>query len=343
MATIKDIARKVGVSPSVVSRALNNKYGVREATRQAVIQVAKELGYHPNAAARSLVTKRSETIGVIIPDISEPFYSRMIKGMEYVASKTGYTLLFSNSYESLEQSKVVPRMVEAERVEGMVIVGSSRKEKDYIQSLTDQGTPFVVIERHYSDPRMNCIWVDNVVGGYVATKHLIECGHTRVAHITGDLDFEVAAERFAGYKKALDESGIAFSPELVVSGAFVWQDGYSGMKTLLSRTPRCTAVFVGNDTMAYGALQAIAEAGLSVPQDISVIGFDDLEFSLLTNPPLTTVRQPRYEMGRDAARLLVTCLERSTQDEGMKICYPPEMVIRRSTSVHDSNDGTDAL
>ncbi|MGB4476255.1 MAG: LacI family DNA-binding transcriptional regulator, partial [Bacillota bacterium] len=342
MPTIKDIARKVGVSPSVVSRALNNKYGVKESTRQAVLRAAKELGYHPNVAARSLVTKRTEMIGVIIPDISEPFYSRMIKGMEYVASKTGYTLLFSNSYESLEQSKAVVKMVEAQRVEGLIVVGSSLKERDYIYSLIDKGTPFVVIERHYSDPRMNCIWVDNVVGGYVATKHLIQCGHTRVAHISGDLDVEVAAERLKGYKKALDEAGIPFSPDLVVSGAFVWQDGYHGMKALLSRTPRCTAVFAGNDSMAYGALQAIAEAGLSVPQDISVIGFDDLEFSSLTNPPLTTVRQPRYEMGRDAARLLVTCLEQSTQDKGMKICYPPEIVIRRSTSVYDSTDRTHA-
>ena len=130
--------------------------------------------------------------------------------MEYVASKTGYTLLFSNSYESLEQSKAVVKMVEAQRVEGLIIVGSSLKERDYIYSLIDKGTPFVVIERHYSDPRMNCIWVDNVVGGYVATKHLIQCGHTRVAHISGDLDVEVAAERLKGYKKALDEPGYLF-------------------------------------------------------------------------------------------------------------------------------------
>jgi len=336
--TIKDIAREVGVSPSVVSRALNNKYGVKESTRQAILRVAKEIGYHPNAAARSLVTRRSETIGVIIPDISEPFYSRMIKGMEYIASKTGYTLLFSNSYESLEQSKVVQKMVEAQRVEGLIIVGSSRKEREYIQNLADKGTPFVVIERHYSDPKMNCIWIDNVAGGYIATKHLIECGHTRIAHITGDLDFEVAAERFEGYKRALEEAGIGFSPELIVQGAFVWQDGYHGMKTLLERNPRCTAVFVGNDVMAYGALQAIAEAGLSVPQDISVVGFDDLEFSSLTNPPLTTVRQPRYEMGRDAAKILVERLKsNSPQDKGMKICYPPEIIIRRSTTVYNAD------
>jgi LacI family transcriptional regulator len=334
LATIKDIARRVGVSPSVVSRALNNKYGVKEATRQAIAEAAKEMGYHPNVAARSLVTRRSQTIGVIIPDISEPFYSRVIKGMQYIADEAGYTLLFSNSYESLEQSKVVQKMVDGQRVDGLIIVGSSRAERDYISSLTAKGTPFVVIERHFSDLNMNCIWVDNVVGGYIATKHLIECGHRRIAHITGDLSFEVAADRVKGYRKALDEAGIPYSPKLVLPGSFVWQDGYAAMKQLLSDTPRCTAVFAGNDSMAYGALQAIAEAGLSVPQDISVVGFDDLEFSSLTNPPLTTVRQPRYEMGRDAMRLLLARMDAGNQGDGMKICYPPEMVVRRSTSVY---------
>lgn len=343
LVTIKDIARHVGVSPSVVSRALNNKYGVKESTRQMIALAAKEMGYHPNAAARTLVTRRTMTIGVIMADISEPFYSGIIKGLEFVASESGYTLLFSNSYESLEQSRVVQRMIDAQRVDGMIIVGSNVRERAYISSLADRGTPFVVIERSLRDPRMNCIWVDNVMGGHIATKHLIDCGHSRIAHITGTLDVEVAADRLKGYRKALDEAGIAFSPDLVVQGTFVWQTGYSAMKTLLEARPSCTAVFVANDSMAFGALQAIAEAGLSVPHDISVVGFDDLQFSSLTNPPLTTVRQPRYEMGRDAARLLVSRLNHPDQGEGTKICYPPELIIRKSTTACRDSDQPEVM
>ncbi len=343
MVTIKDIARHVGVSPSVVSRALNNKYGVKESTRKMIVQAAKEMGYHPNAAARSLVTRRTMTIGVIMADISEPFYSGIIKGLEFVASESGYTLLFSNSYESLEQSRVVQKMVDAQRVDGMIIVGSNVKERAYLSSLVDRGIPFVAIERSFSDPRMNCIWVDNVMGGYIATKHLIDCGHTKIAHITGTLDVEVAADRLKGYRRALDEAGIPFSPDLVAQGTFIWQTGYSAMKTLLGTRPLCTAVFVANDSMAFGALQAIAEEGLSVPHDISVVGFDDLQFSSLTNPPLTTVRQPRYEIGRDAGRLLVSRLNQPDQGEGTKICYPPELVIRKSTAVCRDSDQSEAM
>lgn len=342
MVTIKDIARRVGVSPSVVSRALNNKYGVKESTRKMIVQVAEEMGYHPNAAARTLVTRRTMTIGVIMADISEPFYSGIIKGLEFVASESGYTLLFSNSYESLEQSRVVQKMVDAQRVDGMIIVGSNVKERAYISGLVDRGIPFVAIERNFDDPRMNCIWVDNVMGGYIATKHLIDCGHTRIAHITGTLDVEVAADRLKGYRKALNEAGIPFAPNLVVQGTFVWQTGYSAMKTLLETGPLCTAVFVSNDSMAFGALQAIAEEGLSVPHDISVVGFDDLQFSSLTNPPLTTVRQPRYEIGRDAARILVSCLDQPDRKEGTKVCYPPELVVRKSTSVCRNSNQSEA-
>jgi LacI family transcriptional regulator len=325
--TIKDIARKAGVAPSVVSRALNNKYGVKETTKELILKIAKEMDYYPNTAARSLVTRKTGTIGIMMADISEPFYSQIIKGMEYVASQMGYTLLFSNSYESIEHNRVLQKMVFAERVDGLVIVGSNIREKNFVLTLLEQQIPFVLIERNFSDPRINCIWVDNVEGAYLATKHLIKEGHRRIAHIAGNLYYQVALDRSEGYKKALNEAGLGFSEEFVALGNFVSQDAYKATQELLKH--HCTAIFAGNDTMAYGALQAISEANLVVPKDIAVIGFDDLEFSALTNPSLTTIRQPRYEMGKKSLEILIANIQ-GEQNEGIKICFPVEFMIRKS-------------
>jgi DNA-binding LacI/PurR family transcriptional regulator len=329
MTTIKDIARKAGVAPSVVSRALNNKYGVKDSTKKLILKLAQEMNYYPNTAARSLVTRKTDTIGIMMADISEPYYSQLIKGMEYVANQTGYSLLFSNSYESVEHNRVLQKMIFAQRVDGLIIVGSNIQEKNFSMSLFEQDIPFVLVERNFSDPRVNCIWVDNIAGAYLATKYLIKKGHRKIGHMAGNLYFQVALDRLEGYKKALVEAGIEYSEELVVSGNFVWQSGYESMKDLLKHHPQCTAVFVASDTMAYGALQAITEAGLNVPDDVGIIGFDDLEFSSLTNPPLTTIRQPRYQMGQKAMEVLTDIL-RDEAENGIKIPLAPELIVRRS-------------
>lgn len=329
-ATIKDIAKQVGVSPSVVSRALNQKYGVKEATRKQIFKIAEEVNYYPNAAARSLVTRKTETIGILMADISQPYFSQIIKGMEYVASQSGYNLLFSNSFETLEHGQVFRKMVDAERVDGLIIVGSSIKDKNFVSLLIKREVPFTLVERNFSDPRINCIWIDNIQGSYEATKYLIERGHRRIAHIAGNLDYQVALDRLEGYKKALYEHEIPFSEEMVASGKFLWQDGYTAMKELLGYRPRCTAVFVANDTMAYGALQALREAEIQIPDDMAIIGFDDLDFSALTSPPLTTVRQPRYEMGMKAMETLIKVLRGETNHTAMKIRLIPELKIRFS-------------
>jgi len=201
MATIKDIARQAGVAPSVVSRALNNKYGVKETTREIIQKIAQEMDYYPNTAARSLVTRKTGTIGIMMADISEPYYSQIIKGMEYVASQTGYTLLFSNSYESIEHNRVLQKMIFAERVDGLVIVGSNIQEKNFALTLVEQEIPFVLIERNFSDIRVNCIWVNNTEGAYLATKYLTDKGHQRIAHIAGNFYYQVALDRIEGYKK----------------------------------------------------------------------------------------------------------------------------------------------
>lgn len=328
MVTIKDIAKKVGVSPSVVSRALNNKYGVKAETRERIVRTAKEMGYRPNILAQGLVTRKTNTIGVVMADISEPFFSQLIKGMNLVADETGYTLIYYNSYESLVERSALEHMIKSQRVDGLIIVGSRIKEDEYLSGRTWE-VPLVLVERRLTAPGLNCVWVDSITGAYKATRYLIDQGHRRIAHICGTLGFQVALDRLEGYKRALADTGLPYAEELVASGHFVWQDGYTATKEVLKQTPRCTAVFAGNDTMAYGALQAIAESGLEVPRDIAVVGFDDLEFSLLTNPPLTTVRQPRMEMGKKAVSILVSILA-GKAEEGVKISLTPELIIRRS-------------
>lgn len=330
MATIKDIAKRAGVAPSVVSRALNHKYGVKESTRKLILSIAEEIDYYPNAAARSLVTRKGQTIGIFMADISQPYYSQIIKGMEFAVSQTGYTLLFSNSFESLEHRKVFKKMVESGRADGLIIVGSNNKDKNFIPFLIKREVPFVLVERNFADPRVHCIWVDNVEGGYLATKFLIEKGHRRIAHISGNLSYQVSLDRLEGYKKALAEYQIPFTEELVATGKFLCQDGYAAMKELLSYKPQCTAVFAANDSMAYGALQALHEAGIKVPDDMAVIGYDDLEFSTLTNPPLTTVRQPRYEMGLKSVETLIKILHDNHDVSVTKICLIPELIKRFS-------------
>ncbi|NLW60696.1 MAG: LacI family transcriptional regulator [Firmicutes bacterium] len=329
MVTIKDIARRAGVSPSVVSRALNNKYGVKESTRQLIKTIAREMNYYPNAAARRLVTRKSDMIGVMMADISEPFYTQIIKGMEYVASQAGYTLLFSNSYDNLKKTNVLQKMIITENVDGLVIVGSNRQDTGFTDLLLEKKIPFVLIERNIQHEKVNCIWIDNKKAAYTATKFLIEKGHRKIAHIAGNLKNQVAIDRLAGYEEALKESGLPKADCLVFEGNFVCADGYRAMQAILSMHPDCTAVFVANDSMAYGALQAIHEAGLAVPKDIAVVGFDDLEFSAFTNPPLTTIRQPRYQMGKKSMQILSKILQ-GKEKNGINLCLPFELVVRNS-------------
>lgn len=328
MVTIRDIAKKVGFSESIVSRALNNNPQIKDSTRELIANTAREMGYYPNVAARSLVTRRTQTIGVFMASISGMYYSDIIRGMEFVANRAGYTLIFANSYNNTDYS----RFLAEERVDGLIIFNSTVKDRGLLLKLVSQEVPFVLVESYLSDPRANCVWVENVQGGYLATKHLIENGYTRIAYISGDFEFQISLDRFEGYKKALQEANIIYKPEFLTTGNYTPEDGYRAMKSLLEYTSRCTAVFAASDDMAFGALKAINEAGLRVPQDIAVAGYDDIEFCEYTNPTLTTVRQPRYTMGEKAMSILVSALKsKQKPSTGKKICLTPELIVRNST------------
>jgi LacI family transcriptional regulator len=335
MVTLRDIAKKVGYSKSFVSRALNNHPRVNVSTREFILAVSREMGYYPNRAARSLVSYKTETIGIIISSISDPYCSPIIDGIQF-ANQADYTLIFSNSYQALQEKYFG-------RIDGLIVFESRFHEREQIREMIGQEIPLVLIESYISDHLANCVWVDNVHGGYIATKHLIELGHTRIAHIAGNLKYTFLLDRLEGYKKALSESSIQLQPELILTGNDSSEDGYWAMKNLFTNFcvdtdgPNFTAVFAANDQIAFGVLKAIHEAGLSVPGDISVVSYDDVQYSGYTNPPLTTVREPRFKIGEKAMAMLslilhTVTMNHGTRDKGNKTCLLPELVIRNTTS-----------
>jgi LacI family transcriptional regulator len=289
-------------------------------------------------AAKMTKAAKNEVIGIIMNNISGMDYQPVIKGLQF-ANQAGYTLIFSNSYQSPEFEELL------DQINGLIIISSHTKEKLRIRQLIDREIPLVLVESYLSDTRANCIRVDNVEGGYIATRHLLGLGHTRIVHITGDLNYQVLFDRMEGYRKALCESKLPPRPDLIITRNYSEEDGYLAMKRLLAYKSDFTAVFTANDKIALGVLQAIDEAGLSVPDDISVVGYDDSEFSKNINPPLTTVRQPRFEMGERAMAILNAIFQNHlAMNEGMKICFMPELVIRGTTSCFwNSSDSLIAL
>lgn len=325
MITLK-ATRNVGYSESIAPRTLNNLPDIKESTRNRIADNDPGMGYYLNWAARSLKKPMTGVIGVFMPGISGKYISAIVKGIEYVAGQSGYSLIFSNSYRPSDYVKLL------DRVDGLIIYSNYIKERSWLLELMDSDIPMVILESNFSDVKANCIYADNEYGGYIATKYLIELGHTQIAHIAGDLENQGSLERLEGYKNALLEANMPLRSELIEIGSYNGDDTYLAMKHLLEYRPYCTAVFVAHDEMGFRALRAIQEAGLSLPGDISVITYDDLEFSRYTSPPLTTIRQPRFEMGEQAMLLLVSLLKNSQNtDMGVKIRFTPELVVRGTT------------
>ncbi len=326
--TIDDIARQAGVSPSTVSRVLNGSKHVGEARRAQVLAAVEHFGFRPNAVAQGLARGRSMTVGVLVQDVTSPFFGRMLAAVEEVLERHDYRPMFASTHwraDNLDEEAQVLDLLLERRVDGVLILGG-RGSAEHLQQVATH-IPLVIAARQIEGLEAHCLTVDNSGGAYRATRYLIGLGHRRIAHISGFADHPDARARLDGYQRALAEAGLPLDPDLVAEGDFEELSGQTAVEQLLIRAVPFTALFAANDQMAYGAILGLHSHGFRVPDDVSVVGFDDLPHSAYTLPPLTTVRQPVRELGTAAASAL------TSQIEGMPpepACFNAELIIRKS-------------
>lgn len=329
MATIMDVARLAEVSVATVSRVLNG-VSVTEANRNSVLAAIKQLDYRPNAFARSLATNRSGGLGVVVNEVSSPFYGGVVNGIESELQAHGKHLIVSSGHADRRREREAVDFLLHRRTDALILHLEATSDDDLLQ-LSKQRTPIVIVGRHVVELTGNCIYLDNFKGGQLATKHLIDRGHRRIAHITGNLSIKDARDRLDGYRRALSEAGIRYDEALVVEGDFVEGGGQRAMERLLDRELGFTAVFCANDQTAAGALVTLRERGKNVPSDISVVGYDDVLLANYLHPALTTIRQPFAEMGQAAARLALKALGANAEGEVTRR-FEPTLIERGSVS-----------
>lgn len=324
--TLELIAREAGVSPSTVSRILNGTAKVSDDKRLAVEGTIARFNFEPNLMARSLAMGQTRTIGVLTQFIESPFYGEALRGVEDALADTPYSPLFVSGHWNLKTEEARMRLLQARRVDGVIILTGRLSDQQLL--MYAERMPIVVTGRQLTAARLVSVDVDDFEGARSATRHLLELGHTRIAFITGPHDHPDAIERLRGYQQALQDAGVAPAPELVLQADFMEGGGMLAIEQLLASGAEFSAVFAANDQMAYGARLALYRRNIRVPDDISLIGFDDLPNSTYSMPPLTTVRQPVYDIGRLAALAMLKLIAGETAD----IAAPPlELVVREST------------
>lgn len=336
MATIREVARLANVSVATVSRVMNG-VAVTPANKAAVLAAVQQLDYRPNVFARSLATNRSGSIGVVVNEVTGLFYGGIIQGIESVVEQHGMHLTVSSGHRDANREREVVESLTQSRVDALILLISATSDYELIE-LAGHDRPVVVIGRHIAELADQCVFVDNVHGGYIATRHLIEQGHRRIVHLTGNLSMKDGRDRLDGYKSALRDAGIDFDESLIVEGEFVEAGGHRGVQRLLRRGTAFTAVFAANDQSAAGALLALKEAGLKVPDDVSVVGYDDVLLARYVSPALTTVGQPFVEMGRSAARLALSAIG-VPYPSRIVSRFEPRLVVRESVAPAPTGPG----
>jgi LacI family transcriptional regulator len=306
MANMQEIARMAGVSLGTVSHVLNNTAKVREATRKRVLEAVHTAGYQPSQLARGLRRDKTNMIGMIIPDITNPFFPAVVRGAEDVAFSNGYRLILCNTDNDHSKEIIHLNELRTYLPAGLIVIPSNFSDlTTQAESYRLAGAGVVCIDRLPRNWSGDSVTSNNEAGAYNATRHLIQLGHTRLATITGPLHLTNATERLEGFKRAAKEAKLRLSPEYVQETTFDKQGGHAKTLILLRLIPRPTAIFAGNDMIALGALLAVREAGLRCPEEISIMGFDDLDLAETTNPSLSSVAQPGYQLGTTAAQILL--------------------------------------
>ena len=327
--TMKDVAAHAAVSVATVSAVLNGNKYVSSGLTQRVRESIKQLGYERNSLAQGLKMQTSHAIGLIISDITNPFFTSVVRGVEDVANTRNFSLILGNTDEDLKKEKSYIRLLESKRADGLIVAVTAGSH-EYLHAWPAQHLPLVSIDRSLFALGIDSVLVDNVAGACKAVEHLIKLGHRRIGVVTGIPGITTTEERLTGYKQALEAHAIPFDPKLVAVADSRVEGGKFGTLQLLTQgTTRPTAFFVMNGLMVIGALQAITQVGLRCPQDIALVGFDDFEWAAVMHPRLTTVRQPTYEIGRRAAQLL---FERLEKRDGVpqEVRLLPQLIIRES-------------
>ena len=328
MTTIYDVARRAEVSTATVSRVLNGHASVDPTLVARVLSAVRELGYRRNGVARNLRRARTTLWAVIISDIGNPFFTSMVRGIEDVAQTAGYSVVLCNSDEDPDKEATYITAALTEQMAG-VIISASRRPKA-ARALAESGTPVVAIDRELPGASVDTVLVANELGAESGTLHLLDAGYRRVACVTGPEDISTARLRADGYRQALAARGVPVDPELVYVADFREQGGYEAMNALLDLPERPDAVFIANNLMTVGAMECLAERHVRVPEEIGVVGFDDIPWAHLVRPSLTTITQPTYELGRTSARLLLDRIT-TVASEPSTIVLPTDLRVRESS------------
>jgi LacI family repressor for deo operon, udp, cdd, tsx, nupC, and nupG len=327
MTTMKDVAKLAKVSDATVSRVFSDPDAVSDKTKQIVLDAADELNYELNVLARNLRKMKTEIIMVILPDISNPFFSKIVRGIESVAMENNYKILLGDTKNDLVLEKEYLKNLDQKYADGVISL-TARIDSKLIREISEKYNMVLACE-YIDEASVPTVSIDNVEGAYKATKHLINLGHKRIAHISGPKNVILSQDRLKGYKKALSDHNIKIDGDLINEGDFGYKSGYKNMSKLLKLDKAPTAVFADSDQMAIGAIKAIKSHGLKVPDDFAVVGFDNIEIASIYEPSLTTVCQPMYEIGVKAMQLLLDILEKKER-ENIKIKLESKLIIRDS-------------
>lgn len=327
--TIRDIGRIAKVSHTTVSRVINNDSRVSQETRKTVLNLIKKLDYYPDQRARSLVSKRTHVLGLIVADIRNQFYAELARGIEDKARERGYSVIFCSNDDDAQLMESYVNHLKHAGVDGLIIA-SARLNEPVVEKLILEETPLVLVNRKLKDDKANYVVLDNYKGAYLLTNHLIGIGYKKIAGIVGPLNLSTGLERTKGFQKAIKENDLEFREEFLVHGPFRRESGYTLAKKLLSLPDRPEAIFGGNDRIALGVFDAAEELGIKIPEQLGVIGFDDTEFASLKRISLTTVSQRKYEMGNMGVEILIDCIEREERAYKHKIVLEPSLIVRES-------------
>ncbi|MDR0269057.1 LacI family DNA-binding transcriptional regulator [Paenibacillus sp.] len=340
--TIKDVAKKAGVSPSTVSRVLSNNTRISRATSQRVRDVMEELGYHPNIMAKSLVSKTTESICVILPKPAEElflnmFFMELIRGIVTQANRSGYDVLISSGGSEQEEVAAVSRLLKGRRVDGVILL-YSRKDDQVVEFLQNNHYPFVLIGRSEKYPDILSVDNDNVHAAYDATKHLISLGHERIGFVSGPPNHIVSRDRLKGYIDALEEAGLENRKEWIVEGEFLQESGYRAMSFFMSLPERPSALVVVDDLVSLGVLRGLHELGYKVPEDLCIVSFNNLSIAELSTPPVSSIDIGIYNLGYTASQALIQSIQQDGKKDGKKQFQKrhiiPHRLVMRESSIY---------